>query len=154
MLSAKAIADRVEERGEKNNDSFKDILDQFWEDYFSLLDPAGVAERLEEEREFEEEPEGLEVNWLGQIFVFQRPRFAEMIIGLPENIRAELERLAADHEPSMHTEQMSKHQFEGMHFSAAQVGYAWQYEISEPENTEGSFLVALLRALRRAVRST
>ena len=47
-------------------------MDQFWEDYYSLLDPQGVAQQLEEEREAEKDIKELEVIWVGNLFVFQR----------------------------------------------------------------------------------
>ena len=48
---------------------------QFLEGYYCLLEPAGIAARHEENREFHEEWDDLEINWLGHIFVADRPCF-------------------------------------------------------------------------------
>ena len=127
---------------------------QFLEDYYCLLDPAGIAERQAENDEFEEELNELEINWLGHIFVFDRPGFLREIQNAPEAIRKDLIAIALKHVPDAGGNVFSRTQYEELYCSACEDAWAWQFQVPDVDDQDEGLLLPLLKTLRRLVQNT
>ena len=75
----------------------------------------------------------LEVNWLGNLFVFQRRRFQEFVHTLPDERKERLKELATHHSLAKVQVNMSKSNFESHFLSANHAAYAWQYEVLDSD---------------------
>ena len=58
-------------------------VDEALEMYWSLFEPAGIAQREEDNSVFDEEMIEVEVNFLGHLFVFDRRPFCRKLTALP-----------------------------------------------------------------------
>ena len=125
---------------------------QFLEDYYCLLDPAGIAARHEENREFDEEWDDMEINWLGHIFVFDRPCFLRAIQNAPEAVRKDSVSIALKHVPDANDNTISRIQLEELYLSGCEEAWAWQYKVLDVDDQEEGFLLPLVKGLRRFIK--
>ena len=135
LSKAADLARKVEEAPQNRNDPEKMEI-QFLEDYHCLLDPVGTAENKERNRIDEEEWDDLEVQWLGNLFVFARPRFLLSIQNAPEEIWKKLISLAVKVAPDSNEHSLSKSHFEDLYFSGQEDSWAWQYKVPDVEDVD------------------
>eukprot|EP00973_Karenia_brevis_P069467 9659035-Karenia_brevis.AAC.1 len=80
----------------------------------------------------------MEVNYLGHMFVFNRPRFIEEIQLAPEDLRRDLVSLAVKHPPDRSMKNTSRSEYEDWYFSAVSEACEWQYKVPDDDDDEES----------------
>ena len=76
-------------------------MDEALEMYWSLFEPAGIAQREEDNSVFDEEMIEVEINFLFHLFVFDRRQFLQEVHSAPDEIGRVLVNLAVNHPPSL-----------------------------------------------------
>ena len=128
-------------------------VDEALEMYWSLFDPAGIAQRQEDNRLFDEEMIEVEVNFLDHLFVFDRRQFLQEVHSAPDEIRRVLVNLAVNHPPRQDPRHMLRNEYEDLYFLGSTDAGEWQYNVPD-EDDDSSPLLHLLRSLRSFVRQT
>ena len=119
------------------------------------MDPQEIAERTEDNQRAEAETYEVEVNYLGQLFVFNRPQFLDAIQNGPEVSKTELAALALQLPPDGDVRQVSRAEVENLYFGGCEVAWEWQEQVPDCDDIEGGnegILLPLRRALRRFLR--
>lgn len=140
-----SIDESVDDAGER--------VDAFLQDYYSLLDPVGVAERLAQNQDIEDELDELDVGWLGHLFVFDRPSFQDRLADSRGAVRDELTNLAIECPSHPNPMPISMQHYHQLYDSHCEEAYLWQEHVPDCDD-ESSLLLRLLKALRKLVKST
>ena len=69
----------------------QECVAQFLEDYYDLLDPEGVENRMQENRAVDEAYRDQSIYVAGHLFTYDRRQFWKIIFGLSEEIEEELQ---------------------------------------------------------------
>ena len=65
-------------------------VEQFLDDYYDVIDPVGVAERLMENRRVEDQRRDLCLHVAGHLFTYNREQFWEILHCLPLDVETEM----------------------------------------------------------------
>jgi hypothetical protein len=152
LEKASNLAIKVEKSFSAPSDSSEAWINQFLEDYYALLDPKGIAERLLVNEDIEQELEDIDVNFLGHLFVFSRQQFQEELEKSDSTAKHALQQLAAQMPPSAHQMRISQREYETIYWDRCEEAHSWQEEVPDSEDDENSVLIKLLRAIRQHVR--
>ena len=124
----------------------------FLEDHYTLMDPQGIAERMEDNQRAEAELFEVEVNYLAHLFVLNRPQFLDAIQNGPEVSKTELAALALQLPPDGDVRQVPRAVLENLYVGGCEVAWEWQEQSPDCDDIEGDnegILLPLRRALRR-----
>ena len=149
MARARVLADDTEEAVYKRGGTFDEVLEQFHEQYYSWLDPAGIAERLEQNKIFEEELLDFEVNLLGHTLINNVEQYQRRIEKAPTDMYSHLSALVQFVSPSFIAQKMVvEAEYKSLYNSYDAEAFAWQDSLSDEQ------LLTTLRALRRYISVT
>jgi len=126
-----------------------DIVECFLEMYYYNLDPIGIQERLDEQKEIEDEIRELRVCLAGHFFTYDRHRFWKLAHDMPEDLRRRFVEFGILH-PIVDDDlksQMSQTDMEQRVDASDPIAYSWQEEYNDDDD-DTSDLLKLLRLLR------
>lgn len=105
-------------------------VEALFEDYFNLLDPVGVEERIQYNRRVEEDAIGLEINYMGYLLVTDVEDFHRRMEKEPSDVSAELVAIAGTlHScpvPLQASHVLSRAKYETAYLLNAEIAFAWQ----------------------------
>eukprot|EP00933_Yihiella_yeosuensis_P014117 TRINITY_DN12773_c1_g1_i5.p1 TRINITY_DN12773_c1_g1~~TRINITY_DN12773_c1_g1_i5.p1 ORF type:complete len:368 (+),score=66.80 TRINITY_DN12773_c1_g1_i5:88-1104(+) len=130
LQSAADLAKAIETSVRTGSSDPEALRNTFLEDYYCLLDPQGVAERLEEERMIEQEELDRMTNKLGHLFVNDPARFQGYLDQSASDIRERLAKISADidHSPR---QSISTEHYDDWFYSYSEKAFQWQHSVPD-----------------------
>lgn len=150
LSRASAMAAGIEASARADNLSMQEVVDTFLQDYYCLMDPAGIEERLLENEMVEAEIFEFDKSFAGHAFTFDRKAFWKCVGKLPDNLRRELVEFGLKHSAHDSPHQLTAKQYESLYHDHAEEAFAWQYMYSDMDDKDD--LMTLLCMLSRAVK--
>ena len=119
----------------------------FMDLYYRRLDPVGIQESIDEEKDMKQQEEELRVNLAGHFFTFSRHRFWDVIGNCPSELRRQFVEYGISHPQVEHEmADISRNLYKDMFFDHNSQAYEWQ-EWHNDESDDDD-LMTLLRLLR------
>ena len=119
--------------------------EDFFEDYFDLLDPVGAEENIQCNRRAEENAIGMEINYMGHLLVNDVEQFRSLVWGGPAHLVNDLVGIADTLELVIPRVPVSRDAYEELYDAGDVDAFAWQ------DSIEDSLLLGVRRLFRQYV---
>ena len=116
--------------------------------YYYKMDPIGIQEQRDQEKEIEDELQELRVSLAGHFFTFARHRFWKLAGDMPADLRRRFVEYGVSH-PAVDDSDKAcvTQEFERCFDVSDEICWSWQEEYNDDDD-DGSDLLKLLRLLR------
>lgn len=149
LEKAAVIACQVEQSTRHVASSLDEKATEFLEEYYTLLEPQGIRERLTENRLIEDQFCSMEVNYLGHLLIGDPESFRKRIAAEPSEVSAQLFDLVGSLSSTASSDVchvLCHSEYETAYGSHEESAFAWQEFIDDER------LLIVLRLLRHHVR--